>query len=173
MTYGIETISGRILEVGAATFDEHCHTYEFVEVETVDGVQKFGPVMASSVCDALLEPGRTVALSMTRTSGKGAKTVVWAVSDVTSGRLAANEELYKARSSAMLQATLLSVFAPLFVPIGLVLAVVPGVAAMFLLYRSWKSALAMPTSDAIRESVASLTRSRPSAPAFGFNLAAA
>jgi hypothetical protein len=173
MTYGIESISGRILEVGAAMFDEHCHTYEFVEVETVDGVQKFGPAMAASVCDALLEPGRTVAMSVTRTTGRGAKTVVWAVSDVTSGEVAVNEELFKARSSAVMQATLLSVFAPVFIPIGLVLAVVPGIAAIFLLYRSWTSVLAMPTAEAIRDSVSSLTSQRPPAPAFGLAFSAA
>ncbi len=161
MTFGIQTITGRILSVGAATFDSHCHTYEDIEVETSEGVVKFGPVLAASLCDEVLEPHRKVTMTVTQTTGRGARLVVWAVLDKESGRVYANAELFSARQAALAKAFWFSLFAPVYIPVGLMLAVLPGLAAMYLLWKGWAAVLMMPSSDEVKAAVAALSNSRP------------
>lgn len=157
MNLGIQTITGRILEVGAATFDAHCHTYEDIEVETAEGVLKFGPVLAASVCDEALTPGRSVSMAVTQTAGKDAKLVVWAVLDKASGRVFKNEELYKARQTAATHAFWLTLIAPVVIPVGLLLALIPGLLYTKAVWEMWAAVGSMPAADAIEAVVDSMS----------------
>lgn len=163
MNLGIQTITGRILEVGAATFDAHCHTYEDIEVETAEGVLKFGPVLAASCCDEVLEPGRSVSLTATQTVGKGAKLVIWAVLDKTSGCIFKNEELYKARQTATTQSFWLTLIAPVVIPVGLLLALIPGLLYAKVVWDMWSTVSSLPAADAIRAAVERASMGRDTA----------
>jgi len=173
MSFGIQTITGRIIQVGAATVDAHCHTYADIEVETADGVLAFGPVLAASVCDKALLPGRAVSMAVTQTAGKGSKLVVWAVLDKASGRVFKNEELYKARQAAATQAFWLTLIAPVVIPVGLLLALIPGLLYAKAVWDMWAAVSAMPAADAIESAVASMSARGPQAQASSLLLAAA
>lgn len=172
MNLGIQTITGRILGVGAATFDAHCHTYEDIELETAEGVLKFGPVLAASVCDEVLAPGSSVSMRATQTAGKGAKLVICAVLDKASGRVFKNEELYKARQTAATQAFWLTLLAPVVIPVGLLLALIPGLLYAKAVWGMWALVISMPAADAIESTVASMSARIPQAQASSFRLAA-
>ena len=161
MNLGIQTITGRILEVGAATFDAHCHAYEDIEVKTAEGVLRFGPVLAASCCDGVLAPRRSVSMVVTQTAGKGAKLVVWAVLDKTSGRTFKNEDLYRARQTAATWALLLTLIGLVVIPVGLLLALIPGLLYAKAVWDMWVAVSSMPTAEAIESAVGLMAVGRP------------
>lgn len=158
----LETIAGRIVHVGAATFDAHCHTYNAVEVETVSGRIAMTTVMAASELDRVIEPGREVAMTVLRSgTGAKAKTVILGVYDASQRRTFVNEEMFALRAHATKQAVLYSLMSVVLLPVGFLLFVLPGFMWLWVLWKSWVSVSEFPTPEEIRESVAALDSKTP------------
>jgi hypothetical protein len=173
MNLGIQTITGRILGVGPATFDAHCHTYDDIDVETAQGVLSFRSVMAASVCDEVLAPGRSVTMVVSQTPGKRARLIVWAVLDRTSGRVFKNEELFEARKVAVTQACIQTLIAPVVIPVGLLLALVPGLMYAKSLWGAWSTVASIPGKADVEAAVAAMSAGSARAPRPSFGLGVA